>query len=161
MPKLLPKHGCSQEDHIPNCGHFGQSGLYLSEHAKDCDNRKNSRYECTCNPRRRRRKVRDHQLELKVEKTGRGFRIISFKDDYRVECSLQESSLATEDAIWFGCNKADPQTRIPGKNGWHPIEMPEHYIANTRMHLTRDQVAVLLPYLKAFVETGELPKEKL
>jgi hypothetical protein len=44
--------GCSQEDHLPNCGHFGMSGLYLSDHAPDCPTDK---FEpCTCNPKARK-----------------------------------------------------------------------------------------------------------
>lgn len=50
MPKILSSCGCSQEQHLPNCGHFGHSGVYLSRHLPDCDNAKNSRYQCTCNP---------------------------------------------------------------------------------------------------------------
>lgn len=92
---------------------------------------------------------------MKVKHTERGFVRIDFKDRYNIACSLQKSSLADEDAIWLGCNKADPQVCIPGK-GWTKIEMPEEYIANTRMHLTREQVKTLLPFLQKFVETGEL-----
>ena len=40
--------GCSQEDHIPNCSHFGMSGAYLSEHAKGCEEGRTG--PCTCNP---------------------------------------------------------------------------------------------------------------
>lgn len=48
--------GCSQEDHLPNCSHFGKSGLYLSEHAEDCPwGMKPRQYAaCTCNPKARR-----------------------------------------------------------------------------------------------------------
>lgn len=92
---------------------------------------------------------------MNVEHTPRGFGRIEFTDRYGVECSLQKSSLATEDAIWLGCNEANPQTLIPGE-GWKPVPMPEEYIANTRMHLTRKQVSELLPHLQKFVETGEI-----
>jgi len=68
---------------------------------------------------------------MEVKLTDRGFQIINFIDRYDAECSLQKSSLATEDAIWFGCD-------------------------GDRMHLTREQVSELLPYLISFVETGEL-----
>jgi hypothetical protein len=92
---------------------------------------------------------------LKLEYTQRGFARVDFKDQYDVECSLQESSLATEDAIWFGCNNADPKEFIPNE-GWKPVKMPEEYSANTRMHLTKEQVEALLPFLHRFVETGWL-----
>lgn len=92
---------------------------------------------------------------MKIDKTNRGFGVIDFTDCYGTECSLQESSLATESAIWLGCNEANPRVCIPNK-GWTPVEMPEGYIANTRMHLTQEQVRELLPHLIKFVETGEL-----
>lgn len=87
--------------------------------------------------------------------TARGFPLIEFDDQYGVQCSLQKSSLATEDAIWFGCNEANPKVLIRGQ-GWVPVSMPEGYVADTRMHLTRKQVSELLPHLLKFVETGEI-----
>lgn len=92
---------------------------------------------------------------MKVEATGRGFDLINFKDRYGVGCSLQKSSLFTEDCIWFGCDEADPKMMVSGK-GWQPVKMPAEYIANTRMHLTQEQVRELLPFLEKFAETGEL-----
>jgi hypothetical protein len=99
--------------------------------------------------------------------TVRGFNVLRFQDRYGVECSIQQSSLATEDAIWFGVNDADP--RIMASNavrmgidtggqttGWVPCEFPDEVSMTTRMHLTREQVAVLLPVLQRFVETGEV-----
>lgn len=63
----------------------------------------------------------------------RGFLKGKFKDRYGVECSIQKSSLATEDCIWLGT-------------------------VVDRMHLTQEMVAELLPLLQHFVETGELPR---
>lgn len=97
---------------------------------------------------------------MKFEKTNRGFDITKFKDSYGVECSLQKSSSAEDDKIWLGCDNADPKMFIPNGNpSWRPVPMPADYIANTRMHLDRDQVAALLPYLQRFVETGDLTDE--
>lgn len=90
-----------------------------------------------------------------MDKTQRGFSFSDFYDQRNVQCSIQKSSLATEDCIWFGCNNADPKHLVPGK-GWTPVEMPKQYIANTRMHLTREQVKNLLPALQNFVDTGNL-----
>lgn len=95
------------------------------------------------------------ELELQKTKTNRGFALIKFTDRYGAACSLQESSLATEHAIWFGCDEADPQVMVPGK-GWVPVPLPEDTLCNTRMHLSQADVAELLPYLQKFVETGEL-----
>ena len=69
-------------------------------------------------------------------KTPRGFRVVRFFDRYDMECSLQESSLATEDAIWLGVDT--------------------HNDPNNRMHLTQEQVARLLPYLQHFADTGHI-----
>ncbi|TCU34086.1 hypothetical protein [Rhizobium azibense] len=92
---------------------------------------------------------------MKIEFTNRGFGRIEFTDRNGVECSLQESSLANEEAIWLGCNKANPQVLVPGQS-WQPVEMPEGYVANTRMHLTRDMVRELLPHLQRFVDEGTI-----
>ena len=97
---------------------------------------------------------------MKVEPTERGFARIDFIDRYDVECSLQKSSLAFEDAIWLGVNEPDPQIMSskvrPGGTGWESYPLPEDVHCNTRMHLTQEQVAELLPHLQRFVETGEI-----
>lgn len=75
---------------------------------------------------------------MKVTPTNRGFNRAEFTDRYGSECSIQESSLATEYALWLGVHK--------DFNG----------VESTRMHLTQEQVAELLPLLQRFVETGRL-----
>ena len=92
-----------------------------------------------------------------METTQRGFQITSFKDDYGLECSLQKSSAATKDCIWLGINKPK-LTIFEDKNlgKYIETEMPETFMVDSRMHLTREQVAELLPYLENFVKTGEL-----
>ena len=72
---------------------------------------------------------------MKQHITERGFSILFFWDTNNLECSLQSSSTATEECIWLGFNK-------------------------NRMHLNQKQVKKLLPYLKNFVETGEIFKDK-
>lgn len=62
----------------------------------------------------------------------RGFLRGQFTDRYGFPCSIQKSSLATEDCIWLGRDLV-------------------------RMHLTREMAAELIPLLQHFVETGELP----
>lgn len=95
-------------------------------------------------------------MEIKKTTTNRGFVLYMFKDRYNVECSLQESSLATEEAIWFGCDNANPRLFIPNA-GWQKIELPkENVVCDTRMHLTREQVKELLPLLQKFVDDGNL-----
>jgi len=46
---------------------------------------------------------------MKDSKTNRGFDITEFDDLYGASCSLQESSLAEQAAIWLGINDANPQ----------------------------------------------------
>ncbi|OWZ90396.1 hypothetical protein B9J07_27815 [Sinorhizobium sp. LM21] len=93
---------------------------------------------------------------MKFETTARGFTKASFTDRYGEKCSLQKSSLATEDAIWFGID--DPKPLILVQNeGWKEAPLPEGASIGGRMHLTQDQVKALLPALTHFAETGELP----
>jgi hypothetical protein len=81
-------------------------------------------------------KSSDRATELPVKRTPRGFAYALFRDRNGKECSIQKSSLATEDCIWLGEELGDRR--------------------GERMHLTRDQVADLLPLLQRFVETGEI-----
>jgi hypothetical protein len=69
---------------------------------------------------------------ITLEPTARGFMGGAFKDRYRQECSIQESSLAEEACIWLGVDKSG------------------------RMHLTQEMAAALIPLLQQFVATGEL-----
>lgn len=93
---------------------------------------------------------------MKIEYTARGFALGEFADRNGEKCSIQNSSLAIEAAIWLGTDEANPQVLIPGK-GWTHVEFPEHTLFNTRMHLTQKQVAEdLLPALHRFVRTGSI-----
>ena len=74
-------------------------------------------------------------MDLKVTPTDRGFLRGEFVDLYGANCSIQESSLATDNAIWLGVN---------GEG------------AGRRMHLNQEQVAALLPFLTHFAEHGDL-----
>ena len=77
--------------------------------------------------------------------TQRGFTSYDFADLYEAACSVQKSSLATEDAIWLGVDRPPYDVKTGEAGSWG------------RMHLNREQVAELLPLLQAFVETGDLP----
>lgn len=106
------------------------------------------------------------EMDIKFGETQRGFSVIGFTDHYGAECTIQKSSLASEDAIWFGIQDADPkimasQAAAYGVSteetcGWVKYPIPDEVSLNTRMHLTRDQVEILLPFLQRFVETGEV-----
>ena len=65
-----------------------------------------------------------------LRRTERGFEIITFHDRYNQACSLQQSSLAFEDAIWLG-------------------------IAGNRMHLTESQVMNLVERLNVWLLSGD------
>ena len=80
-------------------------------------------------------------MSIQIEYNQRGFARGEFVDRYGEQCSIQKSSLATEDAIWLGCNTG---MHVDGQ-------------CCARMHLTREMVADLLPLLHHFVETGDLP----
>lgn len=75
-------------------------------------------------------------VDFLLKHTDRGFAYVDFVDRYDHHCSLQRSSLATEDCIWLGIDDVAGQP--------------------ARMHLTRELVGKLLPILVAFVYTGEL-----
>ncbi|BCH33205.1 hypothetical protein MesoLjLc_51350 [Mesorhizobium sp. L-8-10] len=72
---------------------------------------------------------------ISLKETNRGFAVGKFIDRYGAPCSIQKSSIATEDCIWLG-------------------------IDNNRMHLTQDMAAALVPLLQTFVATGELGQER-
>lgn len=74
---------------------------------------------------------------LTITKTSRGFDLIEFTDRNGVVCSLQKSSAAMEDCIWLGVHD-------------HADDRPD------RMHLTRSQVAALMPHLQRFLDEGEI-----
>lgn len=93
-----------------------------------------------------------------IKHTHRGFRYYEFKDRNDYKCSLQKSSVATEDCIWLGLDSASPKELVFNQ-GWVDAtdKIPEGIEFNTRMHLTRDQAKALADQLLYFVEVGELP----
>jgi hypothetical protein len=74
--------------------------------------------------------------EMEIRKNERGFEYSEFTDYNGQKCSIQKSSIASDDAIWLG-------TFI------------------NRMHLNKEQVAAILPILHQFVKTGELSSDKI
>lgn len=103
---------------------------------------------------------------MHMSKTGRGFTICNFSDYYSKPCSVQKSSIATTDCIWLGVDDPDPKIMASQANnlgvvtdqetGWVPYPIPSEVLIQTRMHLSREQVANLLPILQKFVDTGEI-----
>lgn len=103
---------------------------------------------------------------MKIKKNKRGFPYAEFTDKYGNTCSIQKSSIATEDCIWLGVDDAKPMIMASLANGygiktkettgWVPYPIPEVVSLSTRMHLTQKQVRKLLPLLQNFVDTGEI-----
>ena len=97
---------------------------------------------------------------MKETKNIRGFSRIEFNDLYDNKCSIQESSLATESAIWLGICDANPQVMVSDlglpANGWAKYPIPECVHMTTRMHLNRAQVVELIAVLQTFVENDEV-----
>lgn len=92
--------------------------------------------------------------EATFRQTQRGFQRISFEDLVGSSCSLQESSLGTEAAIWLGVDEGGHfELKGPGQLPTNIGTPP----TGGRMHLRRGQVAMLLPLLQHFVDFGELP----
>ena len=79
--------------------------------------------------------------KIEIGKTDRGFALGQFVDRYKQQCSVQDSSLAAEAAIWLGVD-----VDLNGKEC-------------TRMHLTTEMAAALLPVLERFVRTGSIAEE--
>jgi len=72
----------------------------------------------------------------RYEVADRGFYGFQFYDLYGENCTIQESSLADDEAIWLGVHES-------------------------RMHLNKKQVAKLIPYLLFFLKEGRLPRKAL
>ena len=98
----------------------------------------------------------------------RGFQGYKQKDLYGHEYSIQKSSLATENCIWFGVNDAAPVVMASDAKrlgvstdetcGWVPFPVPVEVSMHTRMHLSQRQVRDLLPVLQCFADSGDLPE---
>lgn len=93
----------------------------------------------------------------------RRFKKMTFDDVYNVKCSLQKSSLTSEECIWFGVEDVNPRILVPdmhspfeGAKKAIPYNLPSEVIISNRMHLNREQVKMLLPALQEFVDTGEI-----
>lgn len=103
---------------------------------------------------------------MNLDETERGFAIGKFTDRYGTKCSIQKSSLATEDCIWLGINDADPKimasqaekfgVETDETTGWVKYPVPDEVLLSTRMHLSQEDVKKLLPLLQKFAETGSL-----
>ncbi len=112
---------------------------------------------------------------MKFSHTARGFAHLAFEDSHNVKCSIQNSSLAEEDAIWFGVVDANPKILKDGV--WEPVVIKNErggrdvlgnpipitgfgkdILIATRMHLTRTYVKKLVKEMNRWLNKGILKK---
>jgi hypothetical protein len=86
--------------------------------------------------------------------TQRGFRLGTFRDTGGETCSVQASSIATEERVWVGLD--DPRA-VHVAGAPRRFELPAGVTIFGRMHLNREQAGQLAEVLARFAETGELP----
>lgn len=101
---------------------------------------------------------KEEKVNIEFKPTERGFERGEFTDLYGHQCSIQDSSLATQAAIWLGINDAAPQRCIPGQ-GWTDVEFPEDTLFHTRMHLSVEHAKTLVKTLQRFIDTGSIEEE--
>ncbi len=98
------------------------------------------------------------EIQVKVEKTPRGFELIHFKDLDKEDCSLQQSSIALYEqpgagAIWFGIKDNRKLHLSPEQlEGLPPIFQTWLGPQNSRMHLSYEQVKELIPILQNWID---------
>jgi len=100
---------------------------------------------------------------MTLSRTSRGFSYDSFLDSKGTECSIQESSLATESAIWFGLSNYKPTLNgepVPDPVAPIPIDgYPGLFMGiliNDRMHLTKIQAIQLILDFEKYLLTKEV-----
>ena len=89
---------------------------------------------------------------MELTRTLRGFLSADFVDLYGEACSIQDSSLATEDAIWLGVDHVNARR-------WATVAGGDLERIPARMHLSRELAADLIPLLQRFVDTGSIAHE--
>jgi hypothetical protein len=101
-------------------------------------------------------------MEFNFDVTAKGSPIVEFKDHYDIECTIQQCTIGSRDAIWVGVSERKSQIpryyegkiRIP-----FDTEIDQASDAK-RMYLTKKEVKQLLPVLKHFAKYGNLPYEE-
>lgn len=108
-------------------------------------------------------------------KTARGFEVNHFKDTYDLDCSIQDSSIATDDRIWLGVHNAPIKIMVKDINAfracdivpeganehsWCTVELPEEALVESRMHLNRKQARELAEELLYFADNGHIKEHE-
>ena len=101
-------------------------------------------------------------------KNNRGFEVQHFKDDYGLDCSIQESS-AEEPHVWLGVHTAQHKViwydaekygiNVTERAGWYDYPIPKDVLVKSRMHLSRKQAKILAKKLMYFARHGVLREE--
>lgn len=79
-----------------------------------------------------------------MKKTARGFNYLEFKDINNEECTIQKSSVATEDCLWLGLENNSTPHHVTGEVG------------SPRMHINKKLAKELIKHLTKFVKTGDI-----
>ncbi len=99
-------------------------------------------------------------MKLEIKPTARGFLRADFKDRYGLNCSIQESSIASEACLWLGANQGNHAKGTTGQN-WTDEELNEMNInCMARMHLTQELAGELAKQLAYFAEYGHLKNKE-
>lgn len=107
--------------------------------------------------------------------TKRGFGKLLFSDYFNKKCSLQISSVGTDECVWLGVESAEPcllsadaiklglakkeevpHTPLGEPCGWVEYPVPKEVMMTTRMHLTREQAKQLALKLLEFALCGRI-----
>jgi hypothetical protein len=111
--------------------------------------------------------TRNYKWRLgKAERTPRGMSL-DFKDIYGLPCSLQQSTLASEPALWLGVDDPEPKIMkskalahglplpVGEVSGWMPYPIPDDVLISSRMHLNVPQVKALIGHLQQWLKNEQ------
>lgn len=99
-------------------------------------------------------------MKLEIKPTERGFLRADFIDRNKQECSIQESSIATESCLWLG---VDTGKHLIGNSAdeWTKEQLEEMNVnCLSRMHLTQEIAGELAKQLAYFAEHGRLKNKE-
>ena len=94
---------------------------------------------------------------MELTRTRRGFEIGEFQDVIGNPCSIQESSIATMDAIWFGRDVLDPPSRLMGAGRAEAeLMFPKEQLycevnIRNRMHIGKKEARKIVFHMQRFV----------
>ena len=121
------------------------------------------------------KKANRNPLTFTQTLTSRGFGKVLFQDYYESKCSMQVSSVGTNECVWLGIEEAEPKILATDAIrlglikeedaphnpfgepcGWIDYPIPKEVLLSTRMHLTSAQAKQLGLQLLKFAFTGSV-----